>query len=136
MSRFQARGPLRYSRPEDGSYKLIVEVDNGIVQLARALVPKAVRLNVQRYAPHISVVRREVPVHKDVWGSHEGEIVEFFYSPIAFNDDSYYWILAFSEKLHEVRVELGLERLSEYSRPPDGTDAFHITIGNLKSWGR
>lgn len=128
-------GILRYSRLEDGGYKLIVEVDPGIVQVARALVPRAVRLNTQRYAPHISVVRQEVPPaeRESFWGLYEGHSIEFEYSPLVHDDTRYYWLLAYCPRLHALRIELGLPYSTELTRPPDeSVDCFHITVGNCK----
>jgi len=127
-----AEGPLRYSQRDD-RYWLVVDVDPGIVEFARALVPKAIRLNRQKFAPHITVVRNEKPVNMGAWRAHEGEIVQFTYSPIVFDDGLYWWIGASCPRLQEVRVELGLPEFSEFTRPPDMSDLFHITIGNTKA---
>jgi hypothetical protein len=126
---FTSVGVLRYSR----DYKLIVEADPGIVETYRALVPKWVRLNRQRYAPHISVVRRETPLAFERWGLHEGKTVEFEYRGVIANDDTYYWLGVFSERLHEVRIELGLPPKSWITEAPDASSPFHITIGNVKN---
>jgi hypothetical protein len=125
-------GTLRYSVLDDRSYKLIVEVDPGIVALARALMPKWIRSNPQRYEPHITVIRNEVVSNVGLWATHEGAEVEFKYDPRVQDDGRYFWLYAFSPRLHEIRVELGLEPLSELSRPPDLADCFHITIGNTR----
>jgi hypothetical protein len=122
---------LRYSQRDD-RYWLVVDVDPEIVEYARSLVPKAVRLNRQKYAAHITVVRNEVPPNMAAWRAHEGEIVQFEYSPNVYNDQLYYWLGATCPRLREVRVELGLAEWSEFTRPPDMADLFHITIGNLK----
>lgn len=129
----KSKGPLRYSLTENAGYKLIVEVDPGISSLYRALVPKYIELNPQRYAPHISVVRREVPPNLEAWGKYEGELVDFEYTSHIYNGKVYWWLNAFSERLEAIRVELGLPVSSEYTRPPDGyMKCFHITIGNQK----
>lgn len=130
MSRwYPSSGALRYSS-EDGSYKLIVTVDPGIVALARALTP--VKLNTTRYEAHVSVVRHEIPPKLDVWGKHEGVIIPFEYCPIVYNDEKYYWLQVLSPELVKIRLELGLPASSLKSRPPDGTEVFHTTIGNTK----
>lgn len=136
---FWSSGPLRYTRNfncADGSYsgyKLNVMVDPGIVEYYRALVPKYVGLNGTRYPAHISVVRRETPKNPEFWGKYEGEEVKFAYSNAVHNGKIYFWLNAFSERLEEIRLELGLPVSTEYTRPPDGyTKCFHITLGNLK----
>jgi len=120
MNWFSSIGILRYR--EDN---LVVDVDSGIVDLARALVPKATY-------PHVSVVRYEKPIILKNWGKHENAEVEFKYSTYVYNDEKYYWLQVLSPGLNNIRVELGLSMFSKWSKPPDGHDCFHITIGNTK----
>ena len=122
-------GALRY---HEGP-KLNVEVDPEIVRLARALVPKATRLNHTRYAPHITVVRNEDVPKPELWGRHEGLFVEFEYEPHVYNDDTYYWLRVWSPVLGQIRTELGLPESSHWTRAPDGFESFHVTIGNTKA---
>ena len=118
------------------SYKLTVEVDKGIALFYRAMIPKYYRVVPQKYPPHISVVRKEIPVNMDMWGKHEGEKVEFFYDPDLQCDHQYWWINVFSVRLEEIRKELGLPVSSPYTLPPTGFDkCFHSTIGNQKHLG-
>lgn len=126
---YSTTGKLHYSI-ENGVYKLIVEVDPGIAALARALTP--VKLNKPKYAPHISVVRHETPTSIDMWGKYEGELVSFDYCPFVHNDEKYYWLQVVSPALVKIRMDLGLPASSLKSRPPDGTEVFHTTIGNTK----
>lgn len=127
----RSQGTLRYSERDD-RFWLVVDVDPEIVEYARSLVPKTVRLNRQKFAPHITVVRNEKPVNMEAWRAHEGLVVEFQYSSLVFHDQLYYWLGAQCPRLQEIRVELGLPESSEFTRPPDMSDLFHITIGNLK----
>lgn len=130
-----SKGKLRYDITEDAGYKLIVEVDLGIVQFYRALIPPWYpKINPQKYRPHISVVRNEIPPNKEVWRKYEGDEVEFLYSNIVHSGTVYWWLNCFSVKLEEIRLELGLPVDSPYTRPPDGLKkTFHCTIGNIKS---
>jgi len=123
-------GVLRASL-EEGVYRLALDVDPGIVQVARALVPKHVRLQQTRFKPHLSVVRETV-MTSPIWGRHDGEEVRFRYSTEIFWDETYYWLQADSPRLREVRIELGLKPMAWYTYPPDLADTFHCTIGNLK----
>lgn len=134
---YKSSGKLRYSHHEGAvGFKLILEVDPGIASLYRALIPKHVGLNHTRYDPHISVVRREQTVNMDYWGKYEGEEVEFEYDTEVHHGKVYWWLNAFSTRLEEIRVELGLPISSEYTRPPDGYEkVFHITLGNTKFLG-
>ncbi len=129
---FWSSGPLRYVVDNSG-HKLNVMVDPGVVDYYRSLVPPYIGLNKQAYPPHISVVRKETPPNLDLWGKYEGQEVRFAYSNVIHHGKVYYWLNAFSERLEEIRLELGLPVSTEYTRPPDGwTKCFHITIGNIK----
>lgn len=109
-------------------------MDPSIVQAARALVPRYVRLNQQKFAPHLSVIRHEPPeVNKHPrWGAREGESVAFRYSPEVAVGEVYYWLPVWSERLEAIRMELGLPPTDWYTKPPDLAHPFHCTIGNLK----
>lgn len=125
-------GNLRYSQADYG-YKLIVEVDQGISEYHRALLPKWIDSNRQKYPAHISVVRHEVPPNLGLWGSHEGEEVEFNYTHEIFFGQVYCWLNVFCKKLEQIRLELGLPVSSQYTRPPNGyLKCFHLTLGNFK----
>ncbi len=130
MTLYQSKGPLRYSQDTDGLFKLNVAVDPGLVDFYRALIPA--RVNRQRYAPHITVVRREVPTHMEAWGKFESEEVEFAYSNHVHCGTVYWWLNVFSKRLEDIRLELGLAAFGELSRPPDGSECFHVTLGNNK----
>ena len=125
---FTTSGILRY-----GKDKMFVEVDPEIVRYARALIPKWIRTNPQKYRPHISVVRRETPPNFHLWMKHEGEKIEFQYANTVHSGKVYWWLNAFSVTLEEIRQELGLPVSSQYTRPPGPyIKCFHITIGNVK----
>lgn len=118
-----------------GLYRLVVDVDPGIVEYYRALVPRHVRINRQKYTPHISVVREEVLPNPAPWSAHEGQVLVFDYSIAVKNNDVYYWLEVYSDRLGDVRDELGLTRGCWYTWPPDGADCFHCTLGNKKNGG-
>lgn len=104
-----------------------VLVDRGIVSYYRSLMPKHVRIDSQAYAPHITVVRsRFESPNAGIWGAHEGELVPFTYVNEVFEDYFYFWLDAYSERITEIRQELGL--------PPyrEGRDRHHISLGNHK----
>lgn len=124
-------GLLRYS-VNQGKYSLVVDVDSGIVNLARALIPSYIKLNRQKYSPHITVVRNEIPPNLDKWGLYDGKEIEFEYSSFVKSGLIYWWLNAYCDELRKIRVEQGLPPTSELTRPPDDADCFHITIGNTK----
>jgi hypothetical protein len=130
---FKSQGILRYSNYNE-EFKLILEVDQGIVLFYRSLIPKYISINKQKYDPHISVVRKEIPINKNFWGLYEGKEIEFEYSNQIYHGKVYWWLNAFSKELENIRTELGLPVSSEFTRPPSEKyiKCFHITIGNMK----
>lgn len=130
---FESEGFLKYSFEEEYGYKLIVEVDQGVSDFYRSLIPKWVETNRQKYPAHISVVRNEVPLILDNWGKYQGKAVQFTYSNYICNGTVYWWLNAFSSELEDIRLELGLEISSKYTLPPEGyLKCFHITLANMK----
>jgi hypothetical protein len=126
---YESTGILCYS---DNPYKLVAKIDPDIVDFYRSLIPKSISLNKQAYDPHISIVRKEIPINLQFWGKYEGQAVLFRYSNIVRHGTIYYWLDVYSDKLVRIRLELGLEETTALSRPPDGKRCFHCTIGNLK----
>ena len=138
---FYSSGILSYHKSEkSGGLKLILEVDQGIANYYRKLIPKTYpKINPQMYAAHISVVRHENP-NLEFWGKYEGELVEFVYSNIIKNGEIYFWLDCYSLRLEEIRKELGLpfEPLHpshEFYKfvPEPYSRTFHCTLGNLKT---
>lgn len=129
---YPATGILHYSRGDFG-HRLVVNVDQQISDYYRSLIPKYISVNRQRYAAHISVVRKETPIHLELWGKYEAQEVEYFYSPMIHFGKVYCWLNVFSQRLEEIRLELGLPVSSEYTLPPEGfVKCFHMTLGNMK----
>lgn len=136
---FRSSGLLRYSL-EGGLYRLVLEVDPEIVRYYRALVPKHFHLARQKYPPHISVVREYLPVGRAIdatWGFYEGMEVPYVYGNQIEIDTQYAWLRVWSYRLRQLRGDLGFEDSTWYTRPPDGEDCEHITLGNRKElWPR
>lgn len=127
---FYSTGKLAYFTDP---YKLIVEVDQNISDYYRSLIPKYIPVKKQMYNAHISVVRNETPINIDMWGKYDALPLTFEYESFIYNDELYYWLNAYSAELEEIRIELGLTKMSDITRPPDHSNKFHITIGNLKN---
>ena len=125
----ESSGVLRYSLP----HKLVVDVDPGLVDVYRALVPAYLRLRRQKWPAHITVVREESIAVPSAWGRHEGETVVFEFHPFVMYDTTYFWLDVTCHRLCDLRIELGLPAMSNLTRPPDGKDFFHITLGNAKA---
>lgn len=108
---------------------LFVVVDPEIARLYRSMIPKSIKLNKPRFHPHITVVRNEViSLPLDL----RNKQIDFDYSPIICHDNTYWWLNVVCDYLKQVRLELGLEETSPWTRPPDDSDFFHCTIGNTK----
>lgn len=140
MELFKSIGTLSYGDPyipegrTELSYKLTVEVDKSISTYYRSLIPKWIECQSQAYDPHISVVRKEIPPNVAAWGKYDGEKLEFSYDGVVHEGTVYFWLNAFSVRLEEIRVELGLPIHSEYTQPPgDFKKCFHITLANKKN---
>lgn len=130
---YTSKGTLRYEKRGD-AYKLIVEVDQGISDYYRSLIPKWIAVQPQMYPAHVSVVRKETPINVEYWGRYEGEEIAFVYENIVRSGKVYFWLNVFCKRLEVVRLELGLPVRSEYTIPPEGfTKCFHCTIGNQKA---
>jgi hypothetical protein len=128
----ESQGIIHYSVDPLIGHKLYVEIDPGIARLAHALIPKGMRPNKPRYAPHISVIRKEAVPKLDIWGRYEGAPVTFWYGSRIHYDNVYFWLRVLSPTLMFVRRELGLPSLSKFARPPDNASCFHTTVANCK----
>ena len=131
---YLSKGILKYSQNQAGHYKLIVEIDPEISRYYRSFIPKYIQYNPQMYDPHISVVRKEIPVNLDYWGRYDGQSIEFLYDNTIHFGTVYVWLNCFSKQLETIRLELGLPVSTMYTRPPEGfIKCFHSTLGNFKS---
>lgn len=125
------KGTLRYS----SDFKLVIVVDPGIAEIARALIPPHFQAQPTRWPAHITGVRNEViPVYgvNNFWGKYEGEEVDFLYSTKIHHDETYFWYEVACGRLQEIRAELGLPCSSQWTRPPNNVEMLHITVANRK----
>lgn len=113
-------------RFSSSSGRLVVLVDTELARYYRSQIPKSMVCRAGRYAPHITVVRNE-PYEKDLQ-----DPVEFEYDPYIHFNGVYWWLNCFSPTLISVRLELGLPASTDLTRPPDGSECFHMTVGNTK----
>lgn len=120
---FKSTTIIKYLEDVDEVYAF---VDKQLVLYYRALVPKYIPLNKQRYDPHISVVRKEIIIDKTNWNKYNNKEVEFEYTNDIGNNDLYYWINVKCDFLCEIRQSLNLSRTTPWE------NKFHITIGNVK----
>jgi hypothetical protein len=125
---FSSMGTLQYV---ENPFKVIVEVDPDLVRYYRSFIPKSVIFNIPLYSPHISVVRNEVIPNPQFWGKYEGEIITFDYEGEIGSSLNYYWLNVFSQRLEDIRTELGLPN-ANFPLSPANRKYFHITLANLK----
>ena len=131
MIKFQSNAIIKYGP----GIKVIAEIDQEISNFYRSLIPKYYCVKSQAYTAHITIVRlhKETPIKMENWGKHEGRIISYYYSPIVQNDDTYFWLNAYSEEIGDVREELGLPRFRDDTIYGGiKRNEYHITIGNCK----
>jgi len=118
----QSFGVLRYY----ASWAILL-IDQQVAEYYFSLIPKYYYAQRQMYDAHITVVRFgvEVPTNMSVWGKYDGEKIMFEYVPVVESGGVYFFLNAYSERIGDIRVELGLPRYRF-------SDHYHITIGNLK----
>jgi len=128
---FHSSGKLIYS---ELPIRLVVEIDPEIAAFYRSLIPPHIHFSIPMYPPHISVIRREVPLNIELWNKYQGLDVSFEYDPYIFIGNLYIWLKVYSTELENIREELGLPRhRSGITRPPNEQPCFHTTIANFKN---
>jgi hypothetical protein len=123
--RLQSTGVIKYHN----ATWITCEISPDFGDYYRSWIPSGIIYNKPRYDPHITVLRAEYEPVQDMthWGEHEGEAVSFEYDP-DFNIDGMFIMLdVYSDRLEEIRMELGLPHTDNCFLN------FHITIGNRKN---
>lgn len=95
---------------------------------------RGIRLTESAWGAHVSVIRGEKPLkNKNLWGRYQNEKIEFTYDPRYLNTNgSHWWIRVQSERLMEIREELGLTPQPGFVDKYGNfkvVNPFHITIG-------
>src|SRR6516162_327375 len=126
---FESEGKLQYGP----GIRLVAWVDQSVADYYRKMIPKYHYVQPQMYKAHITIVRtgKETPTNMDAWGKHEGEIVPFRYDTQIRTDGTYWYLNAYSERIGEIREELGLPRFRFGDLGAD-RQSYHITIANNK----
>ena len=131
MNWYKSSGILEYSK--DPIIKLVLQVDQGLSDFYKSLIPKYFNVKGQAYKAHISVIMRGItPPNMSVWGKYQDYIIDFEYSPIIYNDDKYFWLYVSSPALEKIRLELGIKSFYKSYLDKNNEHIFHITIGNTK----
>lgn len=85
------------------------------------------------YGAHVSVTRGEIPPNIEKWGKYDNEEIELFHSHNVRWSKYHAWIDVYSERLNEIREELGYP-LKPQKILSDGrilSQSFHISIGRI-----
>ena len=120
------------SRPAGEMALTLHVLDRDTIRYHHSLIPKSFNAHLPRHEPHITVVRPE----KDHIRSprflegYQGEHVEISYSTEIQKSGIYFWLPAYSVRLEEIRIELGLIVVNNSDlTPPEGfLKPFHITV--------
>ncbi len=100
-----------------------VLIDKEMPKYYRSFIPRYYSLQGISYAPHVTVVRLDIEQPNTVnWAKYEGEQIVIDYENIIRHDDKHWWIDVYSERIGEIRQELGLGKFRE------GYRRYHLTI--------
>ncbi len=111
-------------------YQYLICNSQVINDSSRRVFPVKENWNVQRkfgmtisaWGAHISAVRGEEPLNKKFWNKYNNKQIEFLYDPEKLQSNGFnWWIPIESERLQEMRLELGLKSFPAIP--------FHLTIG-------
>ena len=126
---FTSTGILQYGP----HIRAVVSINQGIADFYRKLIPKYCYSQPQLYPAHITVVRLKLETVKNMefWNKYEGEEIEFSYDNTIGFDGIYYYLNIQSERIGDIREELGLARFRFGDLGADKL-CYHATIANIK----
>lgn len=120
---FHATGRVIYGP----GVRVVLDVDQGIVNFYRSLIPKTIPINGLRNKAHITIVRTGVESPNFLkWGVDSGRQLSYTYSNEIIIDRLYAVLPVWSEDIGSLREKLGLPRFRR------GFNKYHITIGHFK----
>lgn len=125
---FESTGTLIYdpkARIKQEPWWLILKTDKGILDYYQSQIKQHFDVGFEKtvWGSHISVVRGDNPPKKEAWGKYKNEKIKFTYTNQVYRAHWFFCIDAYSERLEEIRMELGLPKLPKFG--------FHLTIGRL-----
>jgi len=114
--------------------RAVVWVEQNISDLYRKLIPKYYYAQPQLYPAHITVVRLRLETAKnmEVWNKYNGELIPFSYDSSIRFDGTYFYLNVQSERIGDIREELGLPRFRFGDLGADKR-CYHVTIANVKN---
>lgn len=127
---WDSEGKLEYGP----GLRAVVWVEQNISDLYRKLIPKYYYAQPQLYPAHITVVRLRLETAKnmEVWNKYNGELVLFSYDSSIRFDGTYFYLNVQSERIGDIREELGLPRFRFGDLGADKR-CYHVTIANVKN---
>lgn len=130
---FSSQGTLIYDPHKNGKriikasdWWIILKTDEGIVDYYKYWIKKQYDVSFEKtiWGSHISVNRGSVPPNKGLWNKYAKERIPFEYTNRVYRvNDIFFCVDAYSERLEQIRLELGL--------PAQPNHGFHITIARL-----
>lgn len=114
-----------YARIKKDPWWMIVKTDEGIVQYYQNWIKQHYDVGFEKtvWGSHISAVRGQEPPNKKDWGKYKNEEIPFTYTNKIYRAHWFYCVDAYSERLEQIREELGLPKLPKFG--------FHLTVGRL-----
>jgi hypothetical protein len=103
----------------------IVLCDQGIIDYYGWLCRRN-GLNLQKgsaYGAHISFLRGEEPLNKELWGDATGPVSFHYAHQARWDNERHVWLDCWSDQLNDLRAYLGLPTKKKMS--------YHLTIGRL-----
>jgi 2'-5' RNA ligase len=118
----------------NGLIRVVGEVDPGIAYYYRALIPEYFHAKPGRFAPHISIIRNETvsPPNSEALKYWDKREICFLYEPVVEVGEIYFWLNVYCDDAVRLRNDFGLPDHSGFTRPPDHSYCFHLTVGNRK----
>ena len=100
--------------------------ENELQEYYAAIIYKrtGIKLIKPAWGPHISIIRGEEPLNKELWKKYDGEEIEFIYDHYIKTNGGHWWLKVTCDKLLDIREELGLPRKHFVG--------LHFTIGTPK----
>lgn len=80
-----------------------------------------IKLMKPAWGPHISIIRGEEPIYKELWRKYEGKEVAFKFDEFIKTNGNHWWLKVACEDFLDIREELGISRKHAIG--------LHLTIG-------
>lgn len=130
---YQSTATIQYRKDSDGPW-VTAWMDEQILDYYFTFIPKSYRVVKPRWKAHFTVVRPEDNPTLELWGKHDGEVVEMIYDPYLWVDyeRGMWWFNLWCKVAEDIRIELNTTIISRITKPPRPgyNKCFHCTISN------